>query len=221
MKPRTYLFLAACCILAAGCLPSQNQVSPGSNEAGARVGQIFHPKKWEYTESPNLGMIPPEPVKGMADGRPLEIKSVIFQPFFDNWSMELCDTAPEEPLDIGFSTEYIKIDLPRDIKVGSVFIHPMEWAGGDSLFQIKKKDEEGTTSWNSNAAWAIEITQWDVKPFDQEGDIFQEAGVASGRVYICYQGSAGFLNSGVAGVFHNAVVRYMGDPEWEDSTPEK
>lgn len=215
---KRFLLTAALAALASslGCLPSQKQVSGSPDDPAAQVGQFFSPKQWEYVESPNLNMIPPEPVRGMADGRPFEIKSVIFQPFFDSWSMQLGDTAPASPLDISFAREYIKIDLPRDLKAGSIFFHPLEWAGGQSMFQIAQKESEETTSWNSNAAWAIEITQWEVKPYDQDGDLFQEAGTASGRVYICYQGSAGFLNSGVAGYFRNAVVRYMGDPGWGD-----
>jgi len=168
--------------------------------------------KWTYTENPSLEGIPANAVVGEADGRPFEVKAVIFEPLFGNWSMELCDTAPEEPLDIAFATEFLKIDLPWEIKAPMTITKPVDDYG---MFQIKEHDSDDTTSWNSDVHMVLEITKWETKPYDPEGELFQVAGKASGKIYICFVGSAGFKNSGVAGTFTDAIIRYMGNPAEE------
>ncbi|HPJ71154.1 MAG TPA: hypothetical protein PK636_00545, partial [bacterium] len=168
---------------------------------------------WVYTETPDSGSIPPGPVAGEANGRAFEVKAVYLQPFFDNWSLYLTTQEMEEPTAIMNEGEYINIDLPRELAAGKTYTHEMGYGGG--FFQILSPSSPGeTTSWNAENAWILEITSWDVKPFDPDGDIFQAAGTASGRIYVSYQGYGDFKNSGAAGTFENAVVRYMGDPGW-------
>ena len=59
----------------------------------------------------------------------------------------------------------------------------------------------------------MRITSWDVKPFDESGELFQQAGSASGRIWVCYQAAGDHRDSWAQGSFENAPVRYMGKPD--------
>ncbi|HOO76741.1 MAG TPA: hypothetical protein PK636_00550 [bacterium] len=206
--------LAAALSLTGGCLPSAEQVRNSADDAGAHISSgLKKPDEWSFALRPTAKMIPDGPVTGMANGRSFAVKTVIFQPFFDNWNLGLYAAEAADPLDIVGEGEYISVELPRDIEAGRTYTHPMEY--GDGYFQIQSPDSPSeTTSWNAENAWVLEITSWDVRPYDPEGDLFQTAGTASGRIYVSYKGSGDFKNSGAAGTFENAVVRYMGDPGW-------
>lgn len=71
---------------------------------------------------------------------------------------------------------------------------------------------QGPTLWKSRSAYALEITAWEVQPFDEAGAAFQVAGKASGRIALVYEGSDGRPHAWVAGHFEDALVRFMGKP---------
>ncbi|MDD5309338.1 MAG: hypothetical protein PHU25_18640, partial [Deltaproteobacteria bacterium] len=75
-------------------------------------------------------------------------------------------------------------------------------------------DPQMTVAWNTELAWVLEITKWDVREYDPKGELFQDAGRASGRVAVCFKAGGRYQNSWVAGTFENAVVRYLGKPPW-------
>ncbi len=167
----------------------------------------------EWTESPTLDMIPHGPVRGMANGYEFTANTVFFEPRFGNWRLVLAENLLSSPLSPVPGGQSVNIDLPEEPEPGSVFIKEMAY--GNGYFQINKKGSEGTTSWNADNAYAVEITEWDVKGFDRELGAFQVAGKASGRVFVVYSGEdwEDFDNSWAAGSFTDVNVRYMGEPE--------
>lgn len=168
--------------------------------------------QFKYTEKPTLDKVPSGTISGQANGKAFEAKFVAFQPSYKgNWEMIIAD-KPFEPADIIMDCQHIDIDLPEFPAAGKVMSKPMEY--GKGIWQIQDTDDPTqTTSWNADNAWVIEITSWDVKPWDPDADMFQQAGTASGRIAVCYKGASGsFKNSWAAGTFTNAPVRYMGEP---------
>jgi hypothetical protein len=178
------------------------------------------PKAFEWTEAPTVEQIPAGDITGEASGEPFVVRSVFLEPGFKEWRLVLHEKELKKPTSIRPRGQFISIKLPEAPAAGKVWTREMKY--GDGFFQVKKPDDpEKTTSWNAKNAWAIEITNWDVKPYDPKGSIFQEAGRASGRVAVCYKGGGKFKNSWAAGTFKDAVVRYMGKPYWlkEKKTP--
>ncbi len=167
--------------------------------------------QFTYSEKPSLEKVPAGTITGQANGKPFEAKFVAFQPSYTgNWEMIIAD-KPFEPADIIMDCQHIDIDLPHAPAAGKVMSKPMEY--GKGIWQIQSPDDPAeTTSWNADNAWVLEITEWNVKPWDPNADMFQQAGTASGRIGICYKGSGSFKNSWAGGTFKNASVRFMGEP---------
>ncbi len=209
------IIIAIAIISSFGC---SEEAPPEMNAAPTTPEPVEIPA-FEYTETPELDNVPNTPAAANANGRELEIKTVIFQPRFDSWSMTLSTAELDRPTGIlpGMSEAVNITDLPQELAAGT-YTHSMDESGG-GYFQIQKVDEEGTTSWNTRLAYVLQITEWNGRPYDPEGRMFQEAGTASGKVVAVFRGSGDFANSWVAGTFENAVVRYMGTPRWlrEDS----
>lgn len=204
----------------AGCSeeaePPEANAAPGTETAEAEPEAPAAPETFEYTEELSADVIPNSPVTAMANGRPIEIKTVLFQPRFNEWGMTLSTAELDRPTAIlaGMKEAVNLSDLPQEMGVGT-YTHGIDESGG-GYFQIQKIDEpERTTSWNTNTAYHLEITEWTAGDYDPEGSMFQEAGRASGKVVAVFRGREGsFANSWVAGTFENAVVRYMGRPRW-------
>ena len=176
--------------------------------------------KLEWTAEPALELIPDAPIKGQANGAPFEGKTVYFEPLFGKWNMVISDGTLETPTGFLSNAQSINISLPEPPEAGKVISKEMNY--GDGYFQITKKDNpEETTSWNSDNAFIVKFTEWEVQDYDLEGEMFQVAGKASGMVYVSYKGwdSGDFDNSFAAGTFKDAVIRYMGEPELEYEEP--
>jgi hypothetical protein len=169
---------------------------------------------FQWTETPAVNVIPEAPLGGMANGAPFFAQSVIFEPGMSSWKMIIRDQPLAAPTDIASGGQYISIDLPTPPSAGMTWMRPMAY--GEGFFQVKNDpaNPEQTTSWNADNAWAIEITSWQAADWISGGPVFQDAGRASGRIAVCYKGSASLQNSWVAGRFENAVIRYMGEPYW-------
>jgi hypothetical protein len=130
----------------------------------------------------------------------------------------LSDKPLDSPTGLITSGQSINMDLPEAPVAGKNWTRKMEYGAG--YFQINNDPAnlEATTSWNADNAWVLEVTKWDVKPWDEAGPLFQEAGKASGRISVCYKGDpTGIQSSWIAGTFTDAVVRYMGKPYWLES----
>jgi hypothetical protein len=170
--------------------------------------------QFAWTETPAFNQIPATPVGGMANGRAFTAAAVIFEPGSDSWRMMIRDKPLGEPTAVATGGQSVNLDLPEAPTGPGNWMRPMEYGGG--YFQIGNdpQNPESTTSWNADNAWALEITQWQVAEYNPSGSMFQQAGVASGRIAVCYKGGGSIQNSWVAGTFQNAIVRYMGEPYW-------
>ena len=175
---------------------------------------VSAPKEFSFTDTPTLAMVPEGPVRGEVNGETFTVKTIILQPGYGGkWDIYLMEEKMEDPTDVMMEGQYFDLQLNKGPGAGVTMDHPMEF--GDGFCQTRKiKNPDETTSWNSDNAWVLEITEWDVKDWDPDGDIFQVAGTASGKVAVCYKGSCGFADSWAAGTFTGAVIRYMGKPDW-------
>lgn len=179
--------------------------------AAPAAGQV---PAFQWTETPAVNIIPEAPLGGMANGSPFLSQSVIFEPGMSSWKVIIRDQPLAGPTDIASGGQFVSIDLPTPPSAGLTWMRPMSY--GDGFFQVKNDpaNPEQTTSWNADNAWAIEITGWQAADWISGGAVFQDAGRASGRIAVCYKGSANLQNSWVAGRFENAIIRYMGEPYW-------
>lgn len=178
--------------------------------------------EFKLVEKPTAADVTAGPVTGSAQGHKFEPKTIYFEPSSEKgWRMTLADKPIAKPTDFTpMGSQAINIDLKEDkLAAGKKLTRAMKY--GDGYFQIvQPKDATSTTSWNTDNAWYVEITKWDVKPFDPKASMFQEAGKASGKIYVVFKANNftqkdGFKHSGVAGTFTDAIVRYKGKPAWE------
>lgn len=200
------LFLATLCLVMVGCKTKDGKATGGKKNAKAVPGA--------YTEKPTAASVVEGPIKGNANAEAFEAKEVYFQPSMGKWTMKISDTKLSKPLGFpGRTDQYVNINLPEVPEAGKIMKKDLKT--GDGFFQVKKKDGEGTTSWNASNSYYVEFTKWDVKEYDKKNGMFQVAGKASGKVYVAYKGWGDFKNSVVSGTFEDATVRYMGEPKLE------
>jgi hypothetical protein len=184
-----------------------------SSAPAAPAAEPAGPISFKFTESPKASDVPAEEITGDATGKRIDIKTVVIEPGFKEWKLVLSEKTLDKPTAFVSGGQSVNVNLPEEPAAGKKWTKAMKY--GDGYFQIEKADTPGKfTSWNASNAYYIEITSWDVKPYDAKGSVFQEAGKASGKVYVAYKGSGSFKDSGVAGTFKDAVVRYMGKPYW-------
>jgi hypothetical protein len=171
---------------------------------------------FEWRADPSLESVPSAPVRGVVDGRPFEPVTIFFEPRVGNWAFVIANRAlPEPHALLPFGTESANItDLPSDFGVGTRS-KPMGPGGG--FWQLRADGDDRTTSWNAPNAYALEITKWEIAPFDDQAEsILQSAGTASGRVVLVYEATDTFERSWVAGTFTDVPIRYRGPPRWTD-----
>lgn len=178
-------------------------------------GKGAAPPAYTWTETPTFEGIPAAPVGGMVNGAPFGVVTVLIEPGLKGWKIAFHDQALKRPTGLIVGSHHLDLHLQGDTPAaGSKYEKKMSFGGG--YWQVPKPGDTGggATSWNASNAYVLEFTQWDVKPYDTEGPVFQEGGTASGRVAVNYKGSGDFQNSWMAGTFENATVRYMGKPYW-------
>jgi len=216
VKPLSLLIVLLAGIILGSCDSGKPLDSPINSEDKI-ITKDVKLASFTYTESPGFHKIPKGPVRGIANNKIFEAKTIIFRHRFRKWSLEIWDTKISNllsPLSPPDPAQHIKINLSEEPALGKTMTKPMSM--GHGWFQIQKIEEPAETiSWNSENTWVLDITKWDRRPWDQNGDIYvQQLGTASGRVYVSYRGNEGsFGNSGVAGEFKNAYIIY----EREDS----
>lgn len=172
-----------------------------------------------YTATPTLDVVPKWPPRGVANGAPFEVGTIVFMPLFGKWNLHLHDRE-FDPVNGGEAIarsnhpdlQSIYLHLPEEPSAGAVFEKPL--SAGDGYFQIRTAPRASTTtSWNSDIAWVIEITKWDRAPWRADGPVMQTAGTASGRLYVCFKGSdlSPLKSSFVSGEFEDAPIVYSGE----------
>ncbi len=171
-----------------------------------------------YTATPTLDAVPGWKPRGVANGQAFSGKTIFFTPFLTAWKLEIHD-HDFDPLRGGGivkqeipDLQTIHIDFPGEPFSGAVFEREMSYGGG--YFQIKHTTaSKGTTSWNTEIAWAIEFTDWQRHTWRASDGLFQQGGTASGKLYICFKGStANIKSSWIAGEFTDVPIIYYGDP---------
>jgi hypothetical protein len=173
-------------------------------------------RAFEWTDEPSIDDAPDAPVRGVVNGRPFEPVAIFFEPRFGNWALVIANRAlPEPHALLPFGTESANItDLPRDLAVGT---RQKSMSSGGGFFQILVEGDDRTTSWNAPNAYALELTKWDLRPFDGEAEeVLQDGGSASGRVVLVYEGTGSFGRAWVAGTFTDVPIRYRGAPRWSE-----
>lgn len=173
-------------------------------------------RAFEWTDEPSIEDAPDAPVRGVVNGRPFEPVAIFFEPRFGNWALVIANRAlPEPHALLPFGTESANItDLPRDLAVGT---RDKSMGPGGGFFQIRAGGDDRTTSWNAPNAYALELTKWDLQPFDAEAEeVLQDGGTASGRVVLVYDATASFGRAWVAGTFTDVPIRYRGPPRWPE-----
>lgn len=211
MKTKMLYFAVTAILLAfvAGCNQEvERDTTPAEQTNGTEVEELT------WTDNPTVEMIPDTPVKGEANGAEFIAADIYFEPRFGDWRMVITDKKLPAPDSMSSGGQSINIDMPEEPQAGSIFTKSLEY--GNGYFQINKRDNpEETTSWNADNAYAIEITHWEADEYDPDGELFQLAGKASGKVFVVYSGEGweGFDNSWAAGTFTDVPVRYLGEPD--------
>lgn len=174
--------------------------------------------RFQWTESPALEAIPDAPVAGELHGAPFPVAQVLFETGRHEWQMYFLERPLPDPTAPIEGMRFLRLDLPSDPAAGSVEQHPLAYGG--ALFYVDVPGEPGGfTLWTADNAWVLELTEWNVAPWDPAGPEVQVAGRAAGRVAVCYRGGGNYRNAWVAGTFAEAIVRYTREPRFERGCP--
>lgn len=193
-------------------LPAWAEGLLAASTAGAVGGGVA------FTETPSLAEVPAWEPRGLANGVPFEARTILFVPESTGWQLQLVDVA-FDPLATVLSVreshpdvQTVYINLPEEPYVGMRIEHGLDFGG--AMFQIRPQPTaETTTSWNTRFALALEISDWQRKPWQPDGETYQIGGRASGRIYIVFAAGMGDIrNSFVAGEFADAPIVYYGPP---------
>ena len=176
-----------------------------------------------YTDTPTLDVVPAWAVRGVANGEVFHARTIFFSPFLGAWKLELYDRDfdPLKGTALAKSNlpgmQSIHINLPALPSRGAVFERLLNYGGG--YFQIKQASAgKGTTSWNTEIAWVIEISDWHREPWLESKGLFQRGGSVTGKLYICFKGGGqGIKNSWVSGEFTDVPIVYYGAPGLDSS----
>jgi len=241
--PSPILFLATL-VAAGGCRQAAVPAASGDVPAGVSVGSAHAPpapppgsppaaaadsredaapatttaERFRWTETPTLEAIPDAPVAGELHGAPFPVAQVLFETGRHEWRMYLLEKPLPDPTAAIEGLRFLRVDLPSDPAAGSVQRHPLAYGG--ALFHVDVPGEPGDfTLWTADNAWVLELTEWNVAPWDPAGPEVQVAGRAAGRVAVCYRGGGNYRNAWVAGTFAGAIVRYTREPRFERGCP--
>lgn len=175
-----------------------------------------------FTDTPTLDQIPNWPPKGEVNGTLYKAGTVLFAPINGTWEMQVIDRKIDPFKGIGYARttpgnkglQSLHITLKDPPKAGKVYDRKMSYGGGHWQIQNTPGSED-TTSWNTQYAMVLEITKWDLKPYEEGGKHYQQGGTASGRIYVCYKSSelSRIESSFVAGVFEDVPIIYYGRPQ--------
>ena len=180
----------------------------------AQEAQAAAPGRFEWTTTPTLEGIPATAVTGEVHGATFPVAQVVFEPTRRGWSVVLLERPLPDPAAPVSGMRFLRVDLPAEPAVGVVQQRAL--ALGGAMFHVDIPDEPGSfTMWNADNAWVLELTEWNVRPWDPAGPEVQPAGRAAGRLAVCYRGGGAFRNAWVAGTFEDALVRYTGEPRFE------
>jgi len=170
--------------------------------------------EFKWTESPTVEGIPNRPVGGLVCSKPFEVKQVVIETGGPAWQINLLGQTLSDNRQQIPQIPLLKIDVKEKHLAPGVKLLRSKDVGDIDLEFPSLQDPKTLASWNGINAYAIEITKWDVKPYDSNVAGVQVAGTAAGRLaVICVGEEATFVNSWFAGTFDGALVRYTTKPE--------
>ena len=182
--------------------------------AGDEGSASAAPASFVWTTAPKPADVPAAPVAGEVHGAPFPVAQVVFEPTWRGWSVVLLERPLPDPAATVSGMRFLRVDLPAEPAVGVVQERALAYGG--SMFQVEIPEEPGSlTMWTADNAWVLEVTEWEVRPWDPAGPAVQSAGRAAGRLAVCYQGAGSFRNAWVAGTFEGALVRYTREPRFD------
>lgn len=194
-----------------GAVPGQ-----GKNDYAGIVLRA-HTKPMPAGDLPTLDHEPTKlegPIRGEIRGRPFIGSKVEIANRSGDWRLAVTDGAGNT-LTTSFATPGIpRAGLVSLVQPGDKSVSANAFLPGTTT---KGMSSDFVTSVKRHR---VEITRWDVKPFDKAAKSSQEAGYASGKIYLSVpaEGSNGKReDSFCAGAFEDAIVTYWEDP----STPRK
>lgn len=220
----------------------RKQQQAAAAKAKAAAAEDAAKNIFEFTEKPTFASIPDKPVVGRLRGKAFDVAQVVLEPAGEAWQIQFHDKALARPTALARGSHALTIALDatapeagkryeRDLVAGGALwrLPPPAPAAPAPAKAKKTKSKRGKKApasaapteaaaptgpktWAPELAYAIEITRWDVKPYNEGGPAFQDAGRADGRVAIVMRGGAQ-PEAWVAGTFKDAVVRYMGKPK--------
>jgi hypothetical protein len=169
-----------------------------------------------WTGTPRLDDVPAGPIRGELDGRPFEAKWVGLQPDTDRtWRLTVADKAPTgDSLGLIHGGRYAGLFLSEPPEAGARYERAMALDGKGFLHLRDAPRVENFGNRHGECAHVLELTAWDVKDWDPEGQMGQLAGTAAGRLALTCKAHDGAPPSFLAGTFEGATVRYMGVPWW-------
>ena len=172
---------------------------------------------YSFTEQPSLDTVPEHFILGQVDGKDFIGKTMHFEPEFDQWALKIYDTTFETPDDIYvMDCREMALELPEPPAAGKTMskTNIEIGEGGKDAYVILAPDTAPTEFeiWNADNAWVLQITDWEVGPYDPDGMNVQIAGKASGKIALCFKGNDDHKDSWIAGTFTDIPVRYNGEP---------
>lgn len=205
LKIKTFLFVVFFIVVLVSCNRADRteEIKPGHYKQT--------PEGW--TDTPSLAIIPNAPISGFVNGMGFVAEEVYFEPVFGKWNMIITDVPLGSPTAITTDGQRAVISLLEYPAEGKI-IEKKKGRGGGYFNIRKKKQPERIISWNSDNAYIIKLTKWELKDWDETGEIIQIAGKASGKMYLSYTGreSGEFDDTFLSGEFVDALVRYTGRP---------
>ncbi|MEM9195976.1 MAG: hypothetical protein AAGF12_42815 [Myxococcota bacterium] len=220
------LALAACNSPSLDSLPSALQDTESEPEAESPEAEPVEPEAtaddgtlpdwaqaFRWSEHPTLPE-GAEPLRGVGNGKLFIPKAIYFEPRYDNWALVIGDERlPSTNAMLPIGAQHIDItDLPIELTAGQ---HEKSYGNGGGFWRIDvPPDGERTTCWNAPNAYILELDEWDIKPYDEDENMYQQAGTTSGRLVLVYGGGGGFARSFAYGTFEDVPIRYRGPPRW-------
>ncbi|MFO8070736.1 MAG: hypothetical protein R6V85_02570 [Polyangia bacterium] len=208
--------------------PDEPAADAGADAAAPRLSPEEIQGSFEWTKAPRLEDIPEGRIRGVIDGRPFTADWVCVQPgLYRSWRINISREKPVGgPLGLTYGVEFATIYLSEPPEAGGEQLRAMAPDEKGFVFLVdgepgEKGKKAAGEKWHSSCAWAVEITSFEVKDWDPEGQMGQLAGEASGRLALCCEAEGGVERSWLAGEFEHAPVRYMGVPWWAPEDQQK
>lgn len=162
------------------------------------------PTDFTWTDVPNLRQLPDGPLHGNARGRAFTPANTFFERRStsegEEWTLVM-STEPQIGMP-GVEHETLTVRFDRAPRRGR---STRAIASGGGYWQVCVG--LGTTSWNADNAYALEITRWQSgRCTPGEAGAPARLGTASGRIIVAYRGFEESQNSWVAGTFTNVPI---------------